>query len=186
MVIFQFIFKVYFLSLQLFSFTGRSRALLQDTLALDSDSEMSEIELEMVLGSEVVVGEEEEDVGLMYVPVPVDSIQISTGKSDSFKTGPWSQKFGKQYPANAKRSGPAFLAEHDYHSTDPSAKRTRFKDSQEDSLSEIIAASVPPTPVFAGTIKEQLNQSKLFEELAELADLTHGQNIVVRISSEEL
>jgi len=167
-------------------FGGRSRALLQDTLALDSDSEMSEIELDMVLGSEVVVGDEEEDGGIMYVPMPIDSMQISTGKSDSFKTGLWGQKFGKQYPANAKRNGPAFLAEHDYHSTDPSAKRTRFKETSEESLSEILAAAVPSTPVFSGTIKEQLNQSKLYEELAELADLTHGQNIVVRISSEEL
>lgn len=159
---------------------------MQDTLNLDSDSEMSEIELEMVLGSEVVVGDDEEDSGLLYVPMPVDSIQLSTGKSDPLKAGPWGQKFGKQYPANAKRSGPAFMAEHDYHSTDPSAKRARFKESSEDSLSEILAAAVPPTPVFAGTIKEQLNQSKLYEELAELAELTHGQNIVVRISSEEL
>lgn len=158
---------------------GRSRALLQDTLALDADSELSEMELlEMALGGEVVVGEEdEEEEGGLYVPLPLGPLAMPGSKSDALKSQ-WGQKFGKQYPANPKRSVPAFLSEHDYHSADPTAKRARFREVWEEPVETIPS----PAPVYSGATKD-LNQSQLYDELAELA---RGQNIVVRISSEEL
>jgi hypothetical protein len=98
-------------------------------------------------------------------------------KNDVLKSQ-WGQKFGKQYPANPKRSVPAFLLEHDYHSADTTAKRARFKEVWE----EVEAIPSPAPILYAGAIKDS-NQSQLYDELAELA---RGQNIVVRISSEEL
>lgn len=162
-------------------FAGRSRALLQDTLALDADSDMTDIELlEIALGGEVVVGEEdEEDESGLYVPLPLGPLAMPGGKNDVLKSQ-WGQKFGKQYPANPKRSVPAFLLEHDYHSADPTAKRARFKEIWEEV--ETIVSPAPISNVYSGATKES-NQSQLYGELAELA---RGQNIVVRISSEEL
>lgn len=160
-------------------YLGRSRALLQDTLALDGDSELSEMELlEMALGGEVVVGgEDEEEEGGLYVPLPLGPLAMPGGKSDALKSQ-WGQKFGKQYPANPKRSVPAFLSEHDYHSADPSAKRARFREVWEENI-EIVPTAAP---IYSGTTKDS-NHSQLYDELTEIA---RGQNIVVRISSEEL
>lgn len=151
---------------------------MQDTLALDGDSELSEMELlELALGGEVVIGEVEEEDGELYVPLPLGPLALPGGKSDVLKS-PWGQKFGKQYPANPKRNSHALLSEHDYHSTDPTAKRTRYKDIWEETADLIPS----PAPVYSGA-KSDTNQSQLYEELAEIA---RGQNIVVRISSEEL
>lgn len=154
-------------------FAGRSRALLQDTLALEADGDM---DLELALGGEVVVGEEDEDeVG--YVPMPIGPLMMADHRVGE-KMGQWGQKFGKQYPANpGKRMVPAFLAEHDYHQADPalSAKRARFRQ-------ELETAATPPPAVYS---KEQ-NQSKVFEELAELAGRGQQSIVHVRISSEEL
>lgn len=153
---------------------------MQDTLALDGESELNEIELlEMSLGGEVVVGleDEEEEAGL-YVPLPLGPLAMPGSKSDALKSQ-WGQKFGKQYPANPKRSVPAFLSEHDYHSADPAAKRTRFREVWDETLGETIPS---PASIYSSATKD-LNQSQLYDELAELA---RGQNIVVRISSEEL
>lgn len=134
--------------------------------------------LELALGGEVVVGgEDEEDESGLYVPLPLGPLAMPGGKNDVLKSQ-WGQKFGKQYPANPKRSVPAFLLEHDYHSADPTAKRARFKEVWE----EVETISSPISSAYSGAVKDS-NQSQLYDELAELA---RGQNIVVRISSEEL
>lgn len=150
---------------------------MQDTLALDGDSELNDMELiELALGGEVVIGEEEEE-GELYVPLPLGPLALPGSKNDVLKS-PWGQKFGKQYPANPKRSSHVFLTEHDYHSTDPTAKRTRYREIWEET-----AEAIPsPAPLYS-VGKSDLNQSQLYDEFAEIA---RGQNIVVRISSEEL
>jgi len=154
-------------------FAGRSRVLLHDTLALDSDAELSD--LEMVIGGEVeVIAEDDEmnsedDGRNLYVAVPLVSQPMgqaaTTARIDAVKSQ-WEQKFGKQYPAfNPKKHVHSFLAEHDYyHSVE--AKRARFKDESEPALSR-------STPL--------LNKSQHYDDLT---DLTHGQNIVLRISED--
>ena len=154
-------------------FEGRSRVLLHDTLALDSDAELSD--LEMVIGGEVeVIAEDDEmnsedDGRNLYVAVPLVSQPMgqaaTTARIDAVKSQ-WEQKFGKQYPAfNPKKHVHSFLAEHDYyHSVE--AKRARFKDESEPALSR-------STPL--------LNKSQHYDDLT---DLTHGQNIVLRISED--
>ena len=166
---------LYQLAFSYASIAGRSRALLQDTLALENDSEISDMELlEMALGGEVVVGDEEDDEGKLYVPLPLGPITAQGGKSEMLKS-PWGQKFGKQYPANPKRSVHAFLSEHDYHSTDMSAKRHRMRDAWDD----IVDAH--PQTVGSFPAPKELNQSQI---LGELTEIPRGQNIVVRISEE--
>lgn len=132
----------------------------------------------MALGGEVVVGDdEEEEEGGLYVPLPLGPIAMPGGKNDALKSQ-WGQKFGKQYPANPKRSVPAFLSEHDYHSADPTAKRIRYKEVWDES-----GDNTPSSASVYSAATKDLNQSQLYDELAEIA---RGQNIVVRISSEEL
>lgn len=156
--------------------------MLQETLALESDGELSELELELVLGGEVVIGDEDEDEGL-YVPLPHGPLVIGDHRAGLLldKTAQWGQKFGKQYPANpSKRSSPAFLAEHDYHSADPAAaKRARFREEDQPP-----SLSIAPLP-YTGMSKEP-NQSKVFEELADVASRGQQNIVHVRISSEEL
>jgi len=152
---------------------GRSRVLLHDTLALDSDAELTD--LEMAIGGEVeVIAEDDEmisedDGRNLYVAVPLASHQMgqtaTTARIDAAKSQ-WEQKFGKQYPAfNPKKHVHSFLAEHDYYHA-VEAKRARFKDDPETVLSR-------STPV--------LNKSQHYDDLT---DLTHGQNIVLRISED--
>lgn len=158
---------------------GRSRTLLQDTLALENDSEISDMELlEMALGGEVVVGDEEDEEGKLYVPLPLGPMAAQGGKSEVLKS-PWGQKFGKQYPANPKRSVHAFLSEHDYHSTDMNAKRHRIRDSWDDILDAYPQAAGLGSPTFPAV--KDVNQSQILDELTEIP---RGQNIVVRISEE--
>lgn len=161
-------------------FGGRSRALLQDTLALENDSEITDMELlELALGGEVVVGDEEDDEGKLYVPLPLGPIAAHGAKSDVLKTS-WGQKFGKQYPANPKRTAHAFLTEHDYHSTDVNAKRHRIRDSWDEAVETYL-----PSPGGLGSpmfpTGKETNQSQILDELTEIP---RGQNIVVRISEE--
>ena len=161
-----------------FGSPGRSRALLQDSLeALESDSELSELELEMVLGGEVVIGEEEEDDGELYTPVLLNGVSRAGGAGGigELTKSQWEQKYGKQYPAfNGKRNVHSLLAEHDYHSPDPAAKRVRFKTTAEDS-----AVVAPVAAVYS--IANEQNQSAKYDGVAEVAQ---GQNLVFRLSED--
>lgn len=132
----------------------------------------------MALGGEVVVGDEEDDEGKLYVPLPLGPIAAHGGKNDALKNS-WGQKFGKQYPANPKRTSHAFLTEHDYHSTDMNAKRHRIRDSWDE-----VVEIYPPSPGLGSTVfstGKETNQSQILDELTEIP---RGQNIVVRISEE--
>lgn len=163
---------------------------MQKTLALETDGDLSEMELEMALGGEVVVGEEDdEEVGL-YVPLPHGPLVMGDHRGGSGamfglldKAAHWGQKFGKQYPANpSKRSLPAFLAEHDYHMADPAAiKRARLRD--ESTAVEQQQQAISAAATYVG---KEVNQSKVYEELAELANRGQQSIVHVRISSEEL
>jgi len=161
-------------------FAGRSRVLLHDTLALESDAELGE----MGIGGEVEVGGEDDMVdedGNLYMALPLGDHLPSqaSGRNDASAKSQWEQKFGKQYPAfNPKKHVHSFLAEHDYHVVDATAKRARFKDKErvEDSDNVIISAHSP-----LSISANELNKSQHFEDLT---DLTHGQNIVLRISED--
>lgn len=151
---------------------GRSRVLLHDTLALDSDAELSD--LEMAIGGEVEVIAEDDEINSeddgrnLYVAVPLTNQMgqaATTARIDAAKTQ-WEQKFGKQYPAfNPKKHVHSFLAEHDYYHA-VEAKRARFKDDHE----TVLSRSAP-----------LLNKSQHY---GDRNDLTHGQNIVLRISED--
>ena len=155
-------------------FAGRSRALLQET--------EGDVDLELAIGGEVVVGEEDDDdEGVMYVPLAYGPLLTADQRVLDAKTAQWGHKFGKQYPANAgKRMAPAFLAEHDYHAADPAgsaaAKRARFR--------EELPVIEPALAIEYPGVKEQ-NQSKVYEELAELAGRGQQSIVHVRISSSE-
>lgn len=180
--------------LKLPPFAGRSRALLQDTLALESDAELNEFDLEldeMDVGEEVVIGDDSdvEDTGLYMAVMPLGPPVgqgggvAGLGGGNSLSKNQWEQKYGKQYPGyNGKRSVHAFLAEHDYHSYDPAAKRIRFKSKDEAAVPPAMTANVDATPSVIDS-----NQSTIYDKLitSEFNHHLSNQNpIVLRISEE--
>lgn len=148
-------------------FAGRSRVLLHDSLAMESDADLSELDLEMTIGGEVEVSAEDElnEDGNLYVALPLGN-HVLSGRNEAAKSQ-WEQKFGKQYPAfNPKKHIHSFLAEHDYHAVD--TKRTRFKEKEE---SETILSRSP-----LSISAKELNKSQHYEEIRD--------NIVLRISED--
>ena len=146
---------------------------MHDALALESDSELSELDLEMTLGGEVIIGaeDEDEDEDVLYVPLPVNSVSHGGRPTDVLGKSQWELKFGKQYPPfnPNKRNVHSFLAEHDYHTADNVAKRTRFKEADDAGRTGLSVSS------------QEMNQSQIYDDFGELS---RGQNVVLRISED--